>query len=83
MVLVSEGLHDANGESIVPPIFKSERAVYYGDVSSHLANLVVKKLGVKARSENPDLRKSFCSTSVTGGQRRSKTGWHSCTEECC
>lgn len=55
MVLVSEGLHDANGESIVPPIFKSERAVYYGDVSSHLANLVVKKLGVKARSEKPGL----------------------------
>ena len=45
----------ANGESIVPPIFKSERAVYYGDVSSHLANLVVKKLGVKARSEKPGL----------------------------
>ena len=28
---------------------------YYGDVSSHLANLVVKKLGVKARSEKPGL----------------------------
>ena len=55
VVLVSEGLHDANGESIVPPIFKLERAVYYGDVSSHLANLVVKKLGVKARSEKPGL----------------------------
>ena len=55
VVLVSEGLHDANGESIVPPIFKSERAVYYGDVSPHLANLVVKKLGVKARSEKPGL----------------------------
>ena len=55
VVLVSEGLHDENGESIVPPIFKSERAVYYGDVSSHLANLVVKKLGIKARSEKPGL----------------------------
>ena len=55
VVLVSEGLHDKNGESIVPPIFKSERAVYYGDVSSHLANLVVKKLGIKARSEKPGL----------------------------
>ena len=52
---IPKGLHDANGESIVPPIFKSERAVYYGDVSSHLANLVVKKLGVKARSEKPGL----------------------------
>ena len=32
-----------------------KRAVYYGDVSSHLANLVVKKLGIKARSEKPGL----------------------------
>ncbi|MDD7219670.1 MAG: diphosphate--fructose-6-phosphate 1-phosphotransferase [Clostridia bacterium] len=55
LVVVSEGLHNANGESIVPPIFKTERAVYYGDVSSHLANLVVKELGIKARSEKPGL----------------------------
>lgn len=55
VVVVSEGLHNANGESIVPPIFKTDRAVYYGDVSSHLANLVVKKLGIKARSEKPGL----------------------------
>lgn len=55
VVVVSEGLHDKNGESIVPPIFKSGRSTYYGDVSAHLANLVIKELGIKARSEKPGL----------------------------
>lgn len=55
VVVVSEGLKNKNGESIVPPIFKSDRAIYYGDVSSHLANLVVKNLGIKARNEKPGL----------------------------
>ena len=31
------------------------RAVYYGDVSAHLANLVIRKLGIKARSEKPGI----------------------------
>lgn len=55
VVVVSEGLKNEQGEPIVEPIFKTERAVYYGDVSSHLANLVTKKLGIKARSEKPGL----------------------------
>lgn len=55
VVVVSEGLKNKDGESIVPPIFKTDRAVYYGDVSSHLANLVVKNLGIKARNEKPGL----------------------------
>ncbi len=55
VVLVSEGLKNKEGESIVPPIFKTDRAVYYGDVSSHLANLVVKRLGIKARNEKPGI----------------------------
>jgi 6-phosphofructokinase 1 len=55
VVVVSEGLKNKDGESIVPPIFKSGRAVYYGDVSSHLANLIVKRLGIKARNEKPGL----------------------------
>ena len=29
VVVASEGLTNVNGESIVPPIFKSDRAVYY------------------------------------------------------
>lgn len=55
MVVASEGLKKKDGTPIVDPIFKTDRAVYYGDVSSHLANLVVKKLGIKARSEKPGL----------------------------
>ncbi len=55
VVVVSEGLKNKNGESIVPPIFKTERATYFGDVSSHLAGLIIQKLGIKARSEKPGL----------------------------
>ncbi len=55
VVVVSEGLRNEKGGSIVPPIFKTDRAVYYGDVSAYLAELVIKKLGIKARSEKPGL----------------------------
>lgn len=55
VVVVSEGLRNEKGESIVSPIFKTDRAVYYGDVSAYLAELVIKKLGIKARSEKPGL----------------------------
>ena len=55
VVVASEGLRNALGEPIVPPIFTSGRATYSGDVSAHLANLVIQKLGIKARSEKPGL----------------------------
>lgn len=55
VVVVSEGLKKEDGTPIVEPIFKTDRAVYYGDVSSHLANLIIRKLGIKARSEKPGL----------------------------
>lgn len=55
VVVVSEGLKKADGTPIVDPIFQVGRAVYYGDVSAHLANLVIKRLGIKARSEKPGL----------------------------
>lgn len=55
VVVVSEGLKDKNGEPIVEPVFKTERAVYYGDVGSHLAELVICRLGIKARSEKPGI----------------------------
>lgn len=55
VVVASEGLKNKEGEPIVPPIFKTDRAVYYGDVSAHLAHLITKKLGIKARSEKPGL----------------------------
>ena len=55
VVVASEGLKKADGTPVVEPIFRTERAVYYGDVSSYLANLVIRRLGIKARSEKPGL----------------------------
>ncbi len=55
VVVASEGLKNAKGEPVVEPIFRTERAIYFGDVSSHLANLVIKRLGYKARGEKPGL----------------------------
>ena len=55
IVLASEGLKDGEGNPIVDPIFQVGRSVYYGDVSSHLANLIIKETGIKARSEKPGI----------------------------
>lgn len=55
VVVCSEGLTDAEGKSIVPPIYQTNRGIYFGDVSAHLAQLVIKELGYKARSEKPGL----------------------------
>lgn len=55
VVVVSEGLKNEKGDPVVKPVFKTDRAIYYGDVSAHLANLVIKKLGIKARNEKPGL----------------------------
>ncbi|OPZ32370.1 MAG: 6-phosphofructokinase 1 [Tenericutes bacterium ADurb.BinA124] len=54
-VVASEGLKDKNGKQVVKPIFTVGRATYFGDVSSFLANLVIEKLGIKARSEKPGI----------------------------
>lgn len=55
LIVASEGLRNARGEPIVEPIFQVGRAVYYGDVGAHLANLIIKELGIKARSEKPGI----------------------------
>ena len=55
VVVASEGLKDENGNPIVEPIFKTERTTYFGDVGTHLATLVIKELGIKARSEKPGI----------------------------
>ncbi|MBR2822930.1 MAG: diphosphate--fructose-6-phosphate 1-phosphotransferase [Clostridia bacterium] len=55
VVVASEGLHDASGKPIVEPVFTVGRSTYFGDVSSHLANLITKNLGYKSRSEKPGL----------------------------
>ena len=55
VVVASEGLRDKNGQPIVPPVMTVGRATYFGDVSAHLANLIVRELGWKARSEKPGI----------------------------
>ncbi|ADY12414.1 diphosphate--fructose-6-phosphate 1-phosphotransferase [Sphaerochaeta globosa] len=55
VVVASEGLRTTEGSPIVKPIFQVGRSVYYGDVSAHLCNLVIQKLGIKARSEKPGI----------------------------
>lgn len=55
VVAVSEGLKKKDGSPVVPPLFKTERAVYFGDVGAYLAELVIKRLGIKARSEKPGI----------------------------
>lgn len=55
VIVASEGLRDREGKPIVEPIFQTDRSVYFGDVSSHLASLIVRRLGYKARSEKPGI----------------------------
>lgn len=55
VIVASEGLKNSKGEPIVKPIYKTERATYFGDVGSYLAELIIKKLGIKARSEKPGI----------------------------
>lgn len=55
VVVVSEGLHTADGTPVAPPLMTVGRATYFGDVSAHLAKLVISELGYKARSEKPGL----------------------------
>ncbi len=55
VVVASEGLRGEDGKPIVPPVFQVGRSVYYGDVSAHLCGLVIRRLGIKARSEKPGI----------------------------
>ena len=68
VVVASEGLHYAGGRPIVEPIFQVGRATYFGDVSAHLANLIIRRLGYKARAEKPGLL------------GRASTAWQSSTD---
>lgn len=55
VVVVSEGLHKKGGEPVAPILMQTGRSTYFGDVSAHLARLVIERLGYKARSEKPGL----------------------------
>lgn len=65
VVVASEGLKKADGSPIVAPVFTTGRATYFGDVSAHLAGLVTKRLGYKARSEKPGLLGRACMAAVS------------------
>ncbi len=60
VVVVSEGLKRADGSTVAPPLFEEGRARYDGDVGTYLARLVIKKLGIKARSEKPGIWGRAC-----------------------
>ena len=55
VVVASEGLKKVDGSPVVRPVFQVGRATYFGDVSAHLANLVIQRLEYKARGEKPGL----------------------------
>ncbi len=55
VIVASEGLRHEDGSPIVKPIFEIGRSVYFGDISSHLAQLITRRLGIKARSEKPGI----------------------------
>lgn len=55
VVVASEGLRDAAGRPIVEPVMTVGRATYFGDVSAHLARIITRELGYKARAEKPGL----------------------------
>lgn len=55
VIVVSEGLHKAGGVPVAPPLFTTGRSTYFGDVSAYLAQLIISKLGCRARSEKPGL----------------------------
>lgn len=55
VVVASEGLAGPDGKPVVAPVFEVGRSLYYGDVSAHLANLVIRRLQYKARGEKPGL----------------------------
>lgn len=55
VVVASEGLRDERGDPVVHPIFTRGRDVYFGETGAYLAMLVVRELGIKARSEKPGI----------------------------
>lgn len=60
VIVVSEGLRNADGTTVAPPLFKEGRARYDGDVGTYLARLIIEKLGIKARSEKPGILGRAC-----------------------
>ncbi len=69
VVVVSEGLKNADGSTVAPPMFRDGRARYDGDVGSCLARLIIEKLGIKARSEKPGIWGRACTLTQSAVDR--------------
>jgi len=80
VIVASEGIKTADGKPVVEPIFKTGRATYFGDVSTHLANLIIKRLGYKARGEKPGLlgRASITMQSIVDREEAILAGKEAC-----
>lgn len=80
VVVASEGLRDGEGRPVVKPILQRGRERYFGDVSAHLANLVIQHLGYKARNEKPGLlgRASIALQSVVDREEAQRAGELAC-----
>jgi len=55
LVIAAEGLKNAHGETVAPPILTHGRDVYFGHISAFLSELIIRELGVKARGEKPGI----------------------------
>ena len=62
VVAVSEGICYEDGTPVAPPIYKTDRATYFGDVSGELTRMVIEKLGIKARNEKGGILGRCCTT---------------------
>ncbi len=65
VVAVSEGICKVDGTPVAPPVYKTDRATYFGDVSSELVHMVIEELGVKARCEKPGILGRSCPEMVS------------------
>lgn len=80
VIVASEGLKDKNGIPIVPPIFKTGRSTYFGDVGTYLATMIIKETGYKSRGEKPGLLGRCCMDLISPVDQREaiETGRYAC-----
>lgn len=76
VIVVSEGLRTATNQPIVPPAFQVGRAVYFGDICTHLANTITQRLNYKTRAEKPGIlgRASIACQSEVDRQEAEQAG---------
>jgi 6-phosphofructokinase 1 len=80
VIVASEGLSKRDGTPIVDPVFQIGRSTYFGSVGEYLAELVIKKLGIKARCEKPGIagRSSILNQSLVDREEAILAGAAAC-----